>query len=621
MPACWKDAFTGGATPAPSGSPAPSGAPSEVPAGTVLRITAANVAYDVSSLEVPADTPFAIEFTNNDPGIPHNVAIHGDSPTGPELWQGDIVTGVTTHHLPGGGPAGGHLRLRLHRPPQHDGHPDGQVGAIRPADRSTDGGTMAEQALGAGSVTRRRVLFGLLDAGGWTWASVKAFFWFTTIILLMGYLPDRALYFTIFPTIDLGINVVSPINLCPPSNGDLPCPAPAGSVLAWEPSPSELALPAPRADGAIVQSGVRFLYLGGTDGSATVDTVFETQVRSDGNHSEWTLGAPLPAPRLRPAAIFFAGAVYVIGGQDAAGAPTDTVFVGTPDTATGAITQWTTADALKLPAPRSGATVVLAGDGLFLIGGSDAGGPTTSVWRSKTDTKGALTAWTANAGLPQPRTGASGTLQGTNVFVWGGSDATGPTPVVLLGLIGTGKDDLGTLHQWGVGQGVTNLPIPRAGATGFTANGSLYYVGGTDGAGGGGQLFWAVPGPDGTIPSWNHLPQTDLPAALSWSESVAITSGSHAFLIGGRSADGVTTASARTNLAPKPPYFQLGLFGATIPALGIGGEVGQQLAYLAAAGVATGNFVLLLLIGWAFAHKQRTRELFERYVRRRRHAG
>ncbi len=87
---------SGGATPAPSGSPAPSGAPSEVPAGTVLRITAANVAYDVSSLEVPADTPFSIEFTNNDPGIPHNVAIHGDSPTGPELWQGDIVTGVTT---------------------------------------------------------------------------------------------------------------------------------------------------------------------------------------------------------------------------------------------------------------------------------------------------------------------------------------------------------------------------------------------------------------------------------------------------------------------------------------------------------------------------------------------
>ncbi len=84
------------ASPAPPGSPAPSGAPSEVPAGTVLRITAANVAYDVSSLEVPANTPFAIEFTNNDPGIPHNVAIHGDSPTGPELWQGDIVTGVTT---------------------------------------------------------------------------------------------------------------------------------------------------------------------------------------------------------------------------------------------------------------------------------------------------------------------------------------------------------------------------------------------------------------------------------------------------------------------------------------------------------------------------------------------
>ncbi len=43
-----------------------------------------------------ASTPFQIVFTNNDAGIPHNVAIHEGSPTGPEVWKGEIFNGVET---------------------------------------------------------------------------------------------------------------------------------------------------------------------------------------------------------------------------------------------------------------------------------------------------------------------------------------------------------------------------------------------------------------------------------------------------------------------------------------------------------------------------------------------
>jgi mono/diheme cytochrome c family protein/plastocyanin len=101
VPACWKDAFAQ-PSPAPSGaaSPAPSGAASPAPSGqpsaTVIRISAQNIAYDLSQIEVPANQPFQIEFTNNDAGIPHNVAIHEGSPTGNAVFTGEIVTGVTT---------------------------------------------------------------------------------------------------------------------------------------------------------------------------------------------------------------------------------------------------------------------------------------------------------------------------------------------------------------------------------------------------------------------------------------------------------------------------------------------------------------------------------------------
>jgi plastocyanin len=79
----------GGETPAPTSG---GGGGS----GVLIKISAQNIAFDTDTLEVPADTPFQIEFANNDPGIPHNVAIHEGTPTGPEIWKGEIFNGVET---------------------------------------------------------------------------------------------------------------------------------------------------------------------------------------------------------------------------------------------------------------------------------------------------------------------------------------------------------------------------------------------------------------------------------------------------------------------------------------------------------------------------------------------
>jgi cytochrome c oxidase subunit 2 len=76
--------------PAPSGEPAPSGQPGGPPP---IAIAASNVAFDTSTLTAPADTPFKIEFDNQDANIPHNVAIHEGSPTGPEVFRGEVFPG------------------------------------------------------------------------------------------------------------------------------------------------------------------------------------------------------------------------------------------------------------------------------------------------------------------------------------------------------------------------------------------------------------------------------------------------------------------------------------------------------------------------------------------------
>jgi hypothetical protein len=497
---------------------------------------------------------------------------------------------------------------------------------------------MAQRALGSGNLAKRRVLFGLLERDSWTWAFIKAFGWFVAIILLMGYLPDRAYYFTVFSTIDVGLrsDALTPVNLCPPENRTLPCPAPVGAILPWDPAPTQLQLPAKRRDGTAVQVGTHLLYIGGSDGTTASDQVYVADLYSDGNISAWRQGPPLPSPRTRLAAGFSGGSVYAIGGADASGAPTTSVYVLTPDVKTGDLGAWQVADGtvktdagtipnLTLPEGRSGAAFVAASDGIILVGGRNTSGPTTTVWKSSADAKtGALGAWSPQAPLvafgDHPRADATAILSGNTLYVYGGVDAKGPTAEVLSGDVTAGTATvLSTVDRWGVAvNSGANLPAPRTDVAGFSANGALYVVGGSDGTRPQGEVWWTTPNATGAITGWNHLSQSDLPSGVAGGSAVA--SGSFVYVIGGAGSEGTTNGAQRANLAPKPPFFQVGgPFGLTVPALKIDGAIGQQLGYLSAAGVATLDFVLLILVGWALAHKEQTREILARIRRRREH--
>jgi plastocyanin len=66
------------ATAGPTAEPPPTEAPCQ-PEGTQLEITAQNISFDKDCLAAPADTPFEIHFTNDEPpGIPHNVHLYTD---------------------------------------------------------------------------------------------------------------------------------------------------------------------------------------------------------------------------------------------------------------------------------------------------------------------------------------------------------------------------------------------------------------------------------------------------------------------------------------------------------------------------------------------------------------
>ncbi len=481
------------------------------------------------------------------------------------------------------------------------------------------------RALQAGrTAKRRRAMMGLLDADGWTWASVKAVIWFILIIILLAYIPDRAYYFTVNRTLDIGLLAWSPVNFCPPENDTLPCPAPAGAVIPWEPSPAELALPAARTAGSVAQVGTKLLYIGGSDGSAPTTTTYVADA-AKGTLAAWADGPALPEARTNAAAAVVGSTVYLIGGTGPDGKAVNTIWSMTYDQDAKSFSAWAPVKDFALPAARAAAAAMPVSDGLLVVGGFGPDGtPQGSVWKSTANSKGVLGAFSDQAVLLDPVAGASMAQVGDFVWVWGGTDANGPSGAVQRGDIGIPKtietpapDALVVPEQllaWAVSD-TANMP-PRAAAAGFSANGALYVVGGTDGTGPQNQVYWTVPTAKGEIDGWKHLDQTDLPAT-GLVGGAAVVTGVNVFVVGGETKDGVQTGSIRANLAPQEPFFQAGLVGVVVPALRIDGEIGQQLGYLSAAGAGTVNAVILILIGWAYAHPDTVRGWIDRRRRRR----
>jgi hypothetical protein len=123
-----------------------------------------------------------------------------------------------------------------------------------------------------------------------------------------------------------------------------------------------------------------------------------------------------------------------------------------------------------------------------------------------------------------------------------------------------------------------------------------------------------VPNPsDGTIRTWSELGVTNLLEPRAGAAAAAI--GQYVFLTGGSNATGLLDTSLRADLAPRTPFFRVGLFGLTFPALSIKGEIGQQLGYIVAASAVMGNFVILVVIGWMYSHKPETFRFF-RFITR-----
>jgi plastocyanin len=66
-------------------------------------VVASGLAFDTSTLTIPAGTPTTLQFENKDAGTPHDIAIYpSEADLSTPLFRGEIVTGpaTTTYHIP-----------------------------------------------------------------------------------------------------------------------------------------------------------------------------------------------------------------------------------------------------------------------------------------------------------------------------------------------------------------------------------------------------------------------------------------------------------------------------------------------------------------------------------------
>ena len=186
-----------------------------------------------------------------------------------------------------------------------------------------------------------------------------------------------------------------------------------------------------------------------------------------------------------------------------------------------------------LVTPRGGHASFVAGNRLYVIGGTSSTATLSSIEQAIIDGDGSIEAFTTVTGssLATARTGLTATAIGGYVYVIGGNDGTAALASVERAPLASD----GTLGAFAVLPDV-HLASARYGHTAVVIGNGLYVVGGTDGANALASVERAEIAPDGTLSPFAAVAGVQLATARSNHASVVI--GDLLYVLGGTGAPG-----------------------------------------------------------------------------------
>lgn len=229
--------------------------------------------------------------------------------------------------------------------------------------------------------------------------------------------------------------------------------------------------------------------------AAVFATIVPVAAATPGTLGEWqTNSNNLPQVMQNEAAVAYNGYMYVIGGQDSGGTPLNTVYYGAINN-DGSIDSWTT-NSHSLPTATTLETAV-AYDGYVYVMGGYTSGEVSTVYSAPINNDGSIGSWTTSGNsLPQSLSNATSVVHDGYVYVIGGTDGSFYLNTVYYAALAND----GTVGTWQTN--ANPLPETLGLATSYVHNGTVYVVGGFDGAASSDDIYYATLNGNGSTGTW-----------------------------------------------------------------------------------------------------------------------
>lgn len=194
-----------------------------------------------------------------------------------------------------------------------------------------------------------------------------------------------------------------------------------GSVGTWQTSTHAFPVTVHRASIAAYNG---YMYvLDGLSGASLLNTVYYTKINSDGSIGAWQSTTAVPDAMDAASAVAYNGYIYMIGGGDSGG-DVNTAYYA-PLNANGTVGTWSTTS--TLPAVMRRAEATINNGYVYLVGGlNGSGNPSNTVFYAKFNANGTLGSWqTSTNALPTAVFDSTSVIDDGYIYNAGGNGPSG----------------------------------------------------------------------------------------------------------------------------------------------------------------------------------------------------
>ncbi len=223
------------------------------------------------------------------------------------------------------------------------------------------------------------------------------------------------------------------------------------------------------------------------------------------------------------------GYIYVMGGNSSGGASAAVYYA--PINSNGSVGSWTTSSN-SLPQALFGATSVVSGGYIYVVGGTTGLSMSSAVYSAPINSNGSVGSWTTQAhSLPQTEYYATSITYNGYIYVIAGTGSGIPD---YVNTVYSAQLTSGTVSSWTTSG--NTLPTALSGTTAVTNNGYVYVIGGQNNSSSQVATVYYAQLNSGSVGSWTTS-SNSLPVAEDG--MTASTYGGYVYIAGGQNASSV----------------------------------------------------------------------------------